>query len=112
QLGGRLRVLGERTVSAAVVAARQRAAVEDGEVQRHAYSPIRFRTACEYSQGPSASERSTPAAVSRRHSASRRARPRGSSSLSWGRSSKASLPKRLRYAANPSPSPDSSDWMV
>ena len=91
-----LGVLGEGAVGAAVVAARQRPAIEQGQVHRSSYASIRRRIASEQSQGPRASERSIPASVNLSRPSPSSARPWGISSARWGRSSSADVTKRRR----------------
>src|SRR5579871_204863 len=113
-----LLMLGEGAIDAAVVATGERAAIEQGQVHRSSYSCIRACTRCEASQGPMVSERSNPAAFSRKREGSGEdasgsvrssARSCACSSFNSGRSSSALEPKRRRYAIRSNPSACSSD---
>src|SRR5664279_4611938 len=101
--------LRERAVLAAVVAARERTAVEDVEVQDSSYSAMRVRTSGEYSHGPIASARARPAFVSTSTSPRCSAKPRGARSASSGKCASAPAPNFVRYAARSRPSSESSD---
>src|SRR5262249_8959389 len=104
--------LRERAVLAAVVTARERAAIEDVEddgLHASSYSAIRVRTSGEYSHGPIASARARPAWVSARISPRCSARPRGASSASSGKSASTAAANFARYAARSRPSSESSD---
>ena len=81
--------LGERAVVAAVVAAGERAAVEDGQVHASAYPAIARPHGGGEEPGPSASARARPSRVSRIDAPGPVASPRSSNSRSSGKSSAA-----------------------